>query len=448
MANTSISGLVSGLDTASIISQLMQIEAQPQTVLRTRVNAQQAQVTALQAVNTKLAGIAAKAADLAKSTSWSPVTATSSNAKVAVTAGGSALPATLTLTVGKVATASTLDLGAHALTDKVLSDGSTQVAFTKTDGTTVSVETGDGTVQGLVNAINSGAYGASATLVQVATGSYRVQITATDTGNKTMSVAPPVGSIAALTVSNGLTPGQQAEITVGTDLIKQDSNTFKDLMPGVDVTLSAGADTPAGTVTTITVARDAKSLSDSVKAMVDAVNSVLSDIDTQTAYNPSTKKSGTLAGDSLLRGVRDQLASAVTSGQNNVSFADVGIQVDRYGKVVFDEAKFQAAYAANPTATAAKFTDGTPAGLASTIAKVTNTASSSTDGTLTMAITGRNSSIRRMNDDISDWDVRLDIKRKALQRQYGALEVALGKLQSQSSWLAGQISSLPKMMGS
>jgi flagellar hook-associated protein 2 len=447
MANTSISGLVSGLDTASIISQLMQIEAQPQTILKTRVNSQQTQVTVLQAINTKLAGIATKAADLAKVTNWSPTTTASDNAKVAVKVTGAAVPATLSLSVVQVATSSTLGLGTHALTDKVLSDGSTQVAFTKTDGTTVSVDTGDGTFQGLVNVINSGSYGATATLVQVTPGSYRVQLTATDTGAKTMSLAPPTGSGASLTFTGTPTSGQQAKITVGPDTLTQDSNTFTGLMPGVDVTLSAGADTPPGTVTTITVARDAKSLSDSVKAMVDAVNSVLSDIDTQTAYNPTTKKSGTLAGDSLLRGVRDQLLAAVTSGQNNVSFADVGVQVDRYGKVVFDEAKFQAAYAANPTTTAARFTDGTPAGLASSFATVTTTASNSADGTLTMSINGRNSAIRRMNDDITDWDVRLDIKRKALQRQYGALEVALGKLQNQSSWLAGQISSLPQMGG-
>ena len=37
MANTSIGGLVSGLDTATIISQLMQLEAQPQTRLKTKV---------------------------------------------------------------------------------------------------------------------------------------------------------------------------------------------------------------------------------------------------------------------------------------------------------------------------------------------------------------------------------------------------------------------------
>jgi flagellar hook-associated protein 2 len=53
-----------------------------------------------------------------------------------------------------------------------------------------------------------------------------------------------------------------------------------------------------------------------------------------------------------------------------------------------------------------------------------------------------------MEDDIADWDVRLEQRRTMLERQYGALEVALGKMQNQASWLAGQINSLPKMMGS
>ncbi|MGZ4473916.1 MAG: hypothetical protein ACXVXM_18295, partial [Nocardioidaceae bacterium] len=56
---------------------------------------------------------------------------------------------------------------------------------------------------------------------------------------------------------------------------------------------------------------------------------------------------------------------------------------------------------------------------------------------------GRNASIKTMNDSIADWDTRLADKQTALQRQYAALEVALGKMQDQASWLNGQISSLP-----
>ena len=77
MANTSIGGLVSGLDTSSIINQLMQLEARPQTMLKTRMGAEQKAITSLQALNAKLASIATKAADLVKADQWSPTKATS-----------------------------------------------------------------------------------------------------------------------------------------------------------------------------------------------------------------------------------------------------------------------------------------------------------------------------------------------------------------------------------
>jgi flagellar hook-associated protein 2 len=448
MANTSISGLVSGLDSASIINQLIQLEAQPQTMLKSRMSAQQSVVKALQALNTKLAGIATSAGDLAKTANWSPVTASSSNAKVTVTAASGAVPSTLSLTVDKVATPSVLDFGTHALADKVLSDGSKMVSFTKPDGTTVPLDTGDGTVQGLANAIISGSYGATATLVQVSAGTYRLQITSATTGAKTMTLAPPSGSTATMAVSSTFAAGKQAQITVGPDVIKSDSNTFTGLMTGVDVTLTTGADAAGANTATITIGRDAQGMSDKVKALVDAVNSVLTDIGTQTGYDAATKKSGPLAGESMLRDLRGQLLSAVTNGVGGKSLVDVGIQTDRYGKLVFDETKFKAAYAADPSGAAAKFVDGTTPGFAQTVAKITQTASNSTDGTLTGAINGMNSAIGRMEDDIADWDVRLEQRRTMLQRQYGALEVALGKMQNQASWLAGQISSLPKMMGS
>ena len=67
----------------------------------------------------------------------------------------------------------------------------------------------------------------------------------------------------------------------------------------------------------------------------------------------------------------------------------------------------------------------------------------SVTGSLTTAIQGRNSLVTSLNDQISDWDVRLTDKRAALQKQFAALEVALGKMKDQSSWLAGQLAGLP-----
>ena len=51
--------------------------------------------------------------------------------------------------------------------------------------------------------------------------------------------------------------------------------------------------------------------------------------------------------------------------------------------------------------------------------------------------------VKSYNDQIADWDVRLQARRQGLQKQFADLEVALGKMKDQSSWLSGQLASLP-----
>ena len=111
MASTSVSGLVSGLDTSTIISQLMQLEAQPQTNLKNRVSDQQKQVTSLQTVNAKIANVATRAGELAKVSAWSPMKVTSSSDKVTVATSASASPSSLTFTVNQAATSTVHDYG-------------------------------------------------------------------------------------------------------------------------------------------------------------------------------------------------------------------------------------------------------------------------------------------------------------------------------------------------
>ena len=50
-----IDGLISGIETSAMIKQLMDIEARPQVLLKTRVSSTQTFVTALQNLNTKIA---------------------------------------------------------------------------------------------------------------------------------------------------------------------------------------------------------------------------------------------------------------------------------------------------------------------------------------------------------------------------------------------------------
>ena len=82
------------------------------------------------------------------------------------------------------------------------------------------------------------------------------------------------------------------------------------------------------------------------------------------------------------------------------------------------------------------------AGLAQRLGNIAISATDSANGRLTTAINGRQSQITDLNKQIDSWDVRLALRKESLQKTYGNLETALGKLKSQSSWLASQIASL------
>jgi flagellar hook-associated protein 2 len=50
---------------------------------------------------------------------------------------------------------------------------------------------------------------------------------------------------------------------------------------------------------------------------------------------------------------------------------------------------------------------------------------------------------KRLTNDMTRVDARLEAKEKRLKAQFAAMESAMAASQTQSSWLAGQIASLP-----
>ena len=441
-ATSSIGGLVSGLDTSSIVSSLMQIEAQPQTLLKNRLTTEQSTVSSLQGLNAKFAALSTKASALASATAWSNFTTSSSSTSVTAAAGSDAVAGTLSFTVQQTATAHQLSFATTAAKTDVVTGGSTHVTLTQHDGTTVDLDTGDGTLSGLVKAVNGSSAGVTADLLKLDDGTYRLKLVSNTTG---------AASDFTLTNSDGspllggatVAAGQDAKLTVGGDTVSSSTNTFTAITSGLDVTLAAG--TTPGTAATVTVARNPSAAQVSLQGLVDAANDLLTSIDSLTAYDASTQKSGALSGDATVRALRSAVLDTVTKAADGTSMAGVGVQTDRYGKITFDTAKFASAYASDPAMVATKLgaaSTATVPGFAARLATMADKASSSTNGTLTSAITGHQSSITTLQNGIADWDVRLAARQDALNKQYAALEVSLGKLQDQASWLSGQIASL------
>ncbi len=433
----SVSGL-SGFDGASIVDQLMQLETVGQTRLQTRVKTEESAVKALQALNSRLAGLATKAGDTGKGETWSTLAATSSLPGVSATATASTAATSFSVTVDRLALSHQLAFTTPvALTDAVTS-GSTIVRLDKLDGTAQDLTT-DGTLAGLVTALNdpANATGVRASAVRVADGSYRLLVESTSTGQASdfaltnLDGSPLLGGAAPRA-------GQDAQVTIGGIQATSATNTFSELLPGVSVTLAASV--APGSTAEIAVARSSTTLMASVKSLVDDVNTLLKDLDTATASGATGPK-GVLAGDSTIRSLRTALGQALYPGDGS-SMAGLGLQVDRYGKLVLDETALAKAYEADPARVAAAF-GPTADGFAARVQQVAKTASEPFSGALGGVIQSRNDGIKRLNDSVAQWDLRLELRRTTLTRQFTALETALNQMNSQSSWLSGQIDSLP-----
>ena len=451
----SLDGLSSGLDTTSLISQLMTVAAQPQTLLKAQVTTTNTELTAFQGLNSRLATLADAATAAAKPTSLDLYSATSSTTGLSVAVGAGASAGELQVVVSALAQS---QIGVSAAMTAWPSPST--ITIVGHSGTPLEINPASNSIDDVVSAINGSTAGVSA--IKVASGVdgsgnqlYRIQFSSTTTGaDSAFSVYQGTASdVSGGTATNVLTaPGsavirtaQDASIklfagTTAEQVITSSTNTFTDLLPGVSVTASAVSADPVS----IAVTRDDKKISAVASGLVDSVNSAFVLIAAQTSVSTSTDangvtttKAGVFSGDSTIRDIRQQALDAVGLPINGHSPSEYGISVDRTGTVVFDADKFAAALAADPTTTMAAIQT-----VATRLAASSTAASDKYDGTLTNRITGDQTQLRSLGDQISAWDTRLAIRKSTLEQTYSQMEVMLSNLKAQSSALSSQLASL------
>lgn len=445
-SSITFTGLGSGLDTASIVSQLMAIEKAPQDRLKTALAKEQTTLTALQQLNTSLAALQKSADSFSTGSTWSKLNATSSSSAVTISASSAATPSSLSVAVGQVATAAgNTYTSAAALTDTVTT--ATKLAVTLSDGTSTSVDLADGKLSTVISSLNglkdaSGTPLLSATAVSTGNGSYRLVVNQVATGQGSLTITEAGGTPLMGGPDAAISrAGSNASITAGGVALSQRSNTFTALMPGVDVTISPAAQ---GTTATLSVSDDGSSRANAINTFVSQINQVIDQISDTTSYGTITPGKtatggGALPGDGTLRAISDQLLNTIFPG-GGATMATMGLDLDRDGHVTFDQTKFQAAYKADPAGVQNAFIG--PNGFTSRVSTIAKLQSDSSTGSLTMTIKSENTEIARYNDEITAWDDRLAMKQSALTQQFTALETQLSRLQNQSSWLTAQLNSL------
>lgn len=444
MAGLAIDGLSSGLDTTALINSLIAVEGNQQVLLKQKQSTSSSLVTALQALNSRVASLAEAAKTATKDTSWGAVKGTSSAESVVVTAASGAVPSTLSFTVDRVATSQSSLLAIPADLDPANPTLTISLGGKDTEVTALTTDPRD-----IAAAINSSAAGVKAAVINVGTTdtpSYRLQLTGTETGaasSFTVSYAGAGGPTAASLSQVRAAGDAQITLFPGTDAAQSmtsATNAFNGLLGDVTITVSK----VEAEAVTVDVVRDNEALTSLAKNLVSNIEVVLSEISSRTKASTGTAsdgsptlKPGLFGGDTTIRFLQQDILAQASAPVDGVSPADVGIVISRDGTFTFDQEKFAAALADDP-AKVQKIVSG----VAANVQAVADRASDKVDGSLTSRIKSTQETVSEMGDRISDWDDRLARRRETLVRIYSALEVSMSKMQSTSNWLSSQIAQL------
>jgi flagellar hook-associated protein 2 len=295
------------------------------------------------------------------------------------------------------------------------------------------------TLQDVVDRINgAGGSPVSANILNDGTGvsPYRLQLTADNSGS--------LGEFVLDTGTTGvdfstLSRAQDAHIVLGGGdggiMVVSATNTITNVVPGLSLTLTEASDKAV----TVTVSRDYSSAKTAIDGLVTAFNDAVDHIREASGYNAETDEKGILLGDATVKNVESRLLRAMTGsipgGSGAVKrWAQLGIKLAN-GKLQFDQAKFDAAFSADPQAVIDAFTRP-ESGIAATLKKTLEDISDSSDG----MIARRNNALETQKDDLNDridsLNELLDRKRQRLMRQFQAMESAISQLQSQGSALS------------
>ncbi len=444
MAGTiSIGGLISGLDTNSIIDQLVALERRPIELLSQQVSTTQATRSSLDVLQGKFLALK-NAVDGFKTTGGVLVrkAASSATSVLDAAAGSGAERGSATITVTQLARGSVAGatVGRTTASDTVAAgDGTFRFQVGSGDVQTVQVSATT-TLQELANEINATNSGVRATAINVGTSSspdYRLQLQTTTTGSaSTLTIVQDDTQLAIQTAQTG----QDAQFTVSgfSTSFTRESNSFADVLPGVTITLKS-----LGT-STLTVDDDVDAITDKVKGIVAAYNDIQTYVAGESTIEAGQDEeelaTGALANNSTVRqlvGRLQELFSAPAAGATTqyVNLSSLGLATQKDGTILFNEGTFKAALADDATAVAELFAgNGTATGVANDLSSLIAQATGP-NGAFANQTSALDQQIRTLQDSIEQGERNVDATALSLRQQFANLEQLVSSLQNQGNYL-------------
>jgi flagellar hook-associated protein 2 len=380
MATSAVS---SSIDVNSIVTQLMQVESKPLTILQSKEATFLSKISAYGTVKGSLSSFQNAVSALSSPSLFTAQNATSSDPTVL--SGSASLLAgsgSYDITVNTLAKAQKLSSAAQASTISTIGAGTaTTISFqfgtvsggVLTNGvyagasfaadatqatTSIVIDSSNNSLQGMRDAINRANVGVKATIVNDgAPGTpYHLTLTSSATGaTSSMKISASGGDPAVAALLSYDPAGaqnftqtvgaQNAALTIDGQAITSTTNTVKDAIPGVTLNLSKAG----GASTTLSLSNNTAPVASAVTALVKAYNDTNSTLKKMTAYDPTSKTGGLLHGDATIIAIQTKLRATLATalsgmgGNTLTNITQLGVSFQKDGTLTVDSTKLQAA---------------------------------------------------------------------------------------------------------
>lgn len=452
----SATGLGSGLDVESIVSQLMAIERRPLVQLQTRQVEFDVKLSAYGQLRSAIAALQAPLEKLADTAAYEAFSATSTDEEVfTATASGNAAEESHSIEVNALAQRHRLASMTFDGSDTVVGTGTLTISV-GADAFDLEIDTTNSTVAGIRDAINGAPdnSGVKASVINVDGGSVLI-LTSSETGaanNIEVSVSgdgdgddKDADGLSRLVYAETggkknkgkqnlteIEPAQDAEFKVDGFAVTSASNEVADVIAGVTLKLVAEG---SGTVT---VERDTSNIASNVEELVSAYQSLHTTV--------TELRGGALSAESLLlsaeSGIRQLFSEPVDGIEGGLSYIfELGLSFDKDGVLSLDDAKLSEMLETRFDDVVGFFTNGSN-GFAERLDVFLDRYVQG-GGAIDSRTDGLNRRSRSIDSQIERLEFRLSQTEARIRSDFTALDTLVSQLEVTSNFLLQQLTNLP-----
>lgn len=456
-------GAGSGIDLKALAESLVEASRAPtKERIDTRITQTEARISGYGAMKYALADLKKAFEGINDASDFSSLTVTTSQPTAfGVKTTASAATGTYSLLVTQLAQGQRSVGSFTSRAQKLNSESPFWLNLTLAGTAASPVKVSTPTPAGIVSAINGAKLGVTAQLIDTGANGVAVVVTGPegDVNDFTLTAVtngtddlPTAVAVTDVDFSAKPQSAADASFTLNGLSITRKTNQISDVIEGVTLELYSATTGSAR----LDLQRDTSGIKTQIQAVVTAYNSLQDSLDVLADRDSEVETfGGALAGDSLLRGIRNQLRSIFTTQSSTpgetVSYArHAGLSLDRSGRLTLDEGKLDTALTDHFDQTMVMFSAGTSnksvygldkAGLAGDAVRRIDKMLRS-NGLLEGQIGTANKRLEEYSADLTRLEERMEKLLARYTRQFAAMDDIVGQSTSTRSSLESSLGSM------